>query len=302
MKAWTRKLRFSAIFSIFSVAITLPGLTYGDCSGPGNNCVDGRLEIGYSNGDFIGLKDAYGEADLFVPLPFLDKCFSFIDARGYRFNDNLSGASLGLGFRCCGLDIVDDRVWGANIFWDYRQGTLGEYFTRVGIGLEWLGNWDFRINGYIPTGTQIEHSREAWVDSVSGFEVECDRYEYSTSGGFDMEVGAPIGRVCNYWLYGATGPYFFTGAETTGYFGMQARLELHWKSFLSFQVRTSWDSKNQSQTQGTIFIILPFELFANWCCLCTGNLGLNPYTKKVQRIGTIFMHRKGCNDNWYPIN
>ena len=119
-----------------------------------NPLMDTRLEAGYSWGQFIGIKEDYAELGLFVPVTFCDRWAIFADGRAYRFEDDQWGASAGIGFR--GFT-CDGRIFGANFYYDYLEGTNNGYFNRLGVGLEWLGPcWDLRVNGYLPVGDETQ--------------------------------------------------------------------------------------------------------------------------------------------------
>lgn len=272
----------------------------------------GRLEAGYAFGKYIGIRHDYAEIGLFLPVTFSDQWVPFVDVRGYRFNNAKWAASSGIGVRAWGYD---DRIWGANLYYDYLEGQFQQRFHRLSLGVEWLGScWDLRINGYFPLGNRFHHSKPVIFNYVANYIGTCRHTESAISQGFDAEIGMPLGCWCDISVYGGIGPYYYrtphekhswVGAvgpfyyETLAesYWGGQARLEINWKSYVCLQVRTSYDRTNRWQAQGRILLSLPFDIFCGCSSFtdCCDRL----ITQPVQRNGIIFTdHCCSYTKNW----
>jgi hypothetical protein len=59
---------------------------------------------------------------------------------------------------------------------------------------------------------------------------------------FDAEIGLPLLSYCDFSLYGAAGPYYYTLSHQENFWGGHGRLELNWKSILSLQIQISYDN------------------------------------------------------------
>lgn len=259
-----------------------------------NSFLQSRFDIGYSAGQFIGIHEGYAEAGLFVPIYLKDSSFWLVDFRGYRFNNSKLGLSSGFSFR---NKIKNGQIVGANLYYDCLQGKFNKIFNRLGFGLEWLGEClDFRFNSYIPIGIQKHLSKKyIYNDYIGGYSAICCENQFSISKGFDAEIGGRFWCYGNFTAYGAIGPYFYSSNQESSYFGGQARIEVHYNSIISFQIRSSYDRLNQSRIQGQIQISFPFEIISKKLNNFCENLILQP----IRRNGVIFTN--GCCDykwNW----
>ena len=77
-----------------------------------------RISIRHIESKGIGYNQGYTTLEgFFVPIPSLNTGWvPFLDLRGHLFNDGKPAANGGLGLR-----YVDSRVWGGNIYYDYRK-------------------------------------------------------------------------------------------------------------------------------------------------------------------------------------
>ena len=255
---------------------------------------DTRFEVGYVTGDFIGLKEDYLELGAFAPAFSCDDLFTFLDVKGYRFENSKWGASAGVGLRysCC------DYIVGSNVYYDFLQGYYHN-FNRMGAGFELLGNcWDLRINGYFPVLKTEQHSRtRIFSDFCTNFCSISKKWQRSPRLGFDMELGVPIGCWNQFSSYVAIGPYYYNWRHKKNYWGGQARLEINWRSFVSLQVQTSYDRVNHSRTEGKFLFFFPLDvLCGDWMCDDPCKVLLY---QPVVRNGTIFTDRCcDCCRNW----
>lgn len=254
-----------------------------------------RLEGGYAVGRFIGLHENYAELGTFLAPAPIAEWQPFVDLRGYRLDNGDWAASGGLGVRW--RDACFCRIWGANLFYDYRESCIGN-FNRIGFGLESLGEcWDCRLNVYIPVNGDTKRSCLCVFDDFIGpFLVTVRKKEFIFKG-IDAEIGGHLWRWCNFSLYGAAGPYYYYHTHCDQIFGAQARLELYWLQYLSLEVRGSYDEEDKTNVQGKVMLRIPLDIFfcSGTACDPCRELLIQP----VRRFGVIFT--KHCCDwtwNW----
>lgn len=245
-----------------------------------------RVELGYAAGKFIGIDRNYWEFGTF--LPFSSEYYTFLlDGKGYRFEDDRWGASIGIGVR---VPISCSQL-GLNTFYDYLEGSSRKSLDRIGFGLEWLGRFcDARANFYFPI-RETGHSGEKVYHYQGGYIAKCNHTEYAIARGFDAEIGARLGCYRNLRLYGAAGPYYFSHKDFSKFWGGYARLTLDWNSLASLEVRASYDRVYDTQVQALIRFSIPLGC-GYACCL-------EEPTRPIYRNGVIFT--RGCCDyewNW----
>lgn len=255
-----------------------------------------RFEAAGALGQFIGQNRKYAEIGLFTgPAPCND-FFFFTDLRGYWLaNDhhrkNHAAASAGLGARM--LDRNSQRIWGANVYYDYMEARYGG-FNQIGIGLESLGtSFDFRINGYLPLKT----SQKSSLDKTfypGGFGYLAQEKEFSYKG-IDAEVGYHIWENCNFGIYGAIGPYYYHNSGLPKVYGGQFRLELSFLDYLTLEGAFSDDNHYHAQIQGKLTVSIPLDELLS--CFCGKDRCRAFFTQPVKRNGLAFFKRC-CNAKW----
>lgn len=246
-----------------------------------------RLEAAYNAGRFIGIKHNYAELGLFLPGMYKEHWLTFADARVYRLENCKWAANLGVGAR---IWVEDKGIFGTNIFYDYLEGDIKDGFHRMGLGLEWLGKcWDFRINGYIPVNERSHSSLHVYSNYIGNYLVTSRDRESCIREGFDAEIGKAIGCWCDFKLYGAIGPYYYHGNHDKNFWGCQARVELFWKSYLSLQIRSSYDNKYHTHLQARMLLSIPLDTI--WGCEPFEDICAILFTQPVRRNGIIFTNR-----------
>jgi len=168
------------------------------------------FQISHIEGKGIGYTSGYTSGDLFLSLP--EYCnvdnpwLPFLDLRGHAFDNGKWAANGGIGLR-----YIDNRVWGANLFYDYRK-TSHANFNQVGIGIESLGcDWDFRFNAYLPVGKKISKAYEYNFNGFQGNHAIITHQHEQALHGLDAEIGTSIASCNNLFVYGGIGPYYLAG-------------------------------------------------------------------------------------------
>ena len=144
-----------------------------------------RFGAGVDVGDGIGFDENFATFEYMTPLgsDFVWDIL-FTDLRLLVREGSKVGANLGLAYRTYDLD--RNRIYGANIFYDYRETAFNE-FGQVGLGAESLGPiWDFRANFYMPLSDSHGRLPNGFVGN--GLVL---RDEFALSGA-DFEVGVNL--------------------------------------------------------------------------------------------------------------
>lgn len=196
-----------------------------------------RVSIRHIESKGIGYNQGYTTLEaFFAPLPSLTtRWVPFLDLRGHIFNDGKPAANGGLGLR-----YIDSRVWGGNVYYDYRK-TSHHRYNQVSFGLESLGRYlDYRVNGYFPLGRHKGSFGDASFDSFSGNSIYVARKQELGLKGGNAEVGIHIAQVKGIDFYSALGPYYF-GNDTKHTFGGEFRIAMDVKNIFRIEGNTSYD-------------------------------------------------------------
>lgn len=203
----------------------------------------------------IGYQQGYTTLEAFLSQdPLVWPCTPFVDLRGHVFNDGRFAANAGAGLRT----LWDCRVYGMNVYYDYRQGHHKGY-NQIALGLETLGNlWDLRINGYLPVGGKLSHPYHVEFDGFQGNSIYVkQKFEYSMKG-IDSEIGFHIGKVSDIEFQIATGPYYFKGPIKSGAIGGKIRALVQYKNMVALEIIDSYDSVFHNNFQGQVTFTFPF--------------------------------------------
>lgn len=171
-----------------------------------------------------------------------------IDARVSNINNlcktNTYGTSLGLIARS--ISQSSCWMWGGNIYWDYRQGSIAHWF-QLGTGIELLHKYcDFRFNVYIPLEGKRTKTRTFEVGE--DLFTQRNKFEYPY-GGLNAELGWKAVRNKNFQLYLAGGAYYLSGTcspcsckNNSNSWGGTFRIRPQYRDFLAVDLKMSDDS------------------------------------------------------------
>ncbi|MBY0463195.1 MAG: inverse autotransporter beta domain-containing protein [Alphaproteobacteria bacterium] len=225
-----------------------------------------RMAVRHIESGGVGYNQGYTTLEAFLaPDPSRFSIMPFVDFRGHVFDDGKFAANAGLGIRA----LADCRVYGANIYYDYRN-TRHQHYNQIGLGFETLGvRWDFRANGYLPVGSKTSSAYDSNTTSVSAFGgfqgnhalirqtfTVQEKVQYSMSG-VNTEAAFHILKNENIDLYAAAGPYYYNYSSKQA-IGGQARLGARIYEYFSVEAINSYDSRFHENIQGSIGINVPF--------------------------------------------
>ncbi len=213
-----------------------------------------RVSIRHIESKGLGYNQGYTTLEgFFVPLSALNtRWVPFLDVRGHIFNNSKPAANAGIGLR-----YIESRVWGGNIYYDYRK-TRERNYNQVSFGFESLGRYlDYRINGYFPVGKHKGSLSDASFDHFSGNSLYLARKQELALKGTNAEVGVHIAKVKGIDFYSALGPYYFAN-DTKHTFGGEFRIGMDVLNILRIEGNTSYDHLFKWIGQGQISLSYAF--------------------------------------------
>ena len=186
----------------------------------------------------------------FVPLDQKPgKDVTFLEGH-LQLNDEDPSFSVNVGHR--GYDPEHERIRGGYIGVDGRS-TGDSTFFQLASGYERIdGDWEFRINGYLPVGERTNTIRDVNIDTgrqtSSSFEGnqlvlsavrERQRIlqQEDALGGFDAEIGTELADWDGGELMGYAGGYLLSGEDSSlgGQLRIAANFESNFNAGLSLQ-------------------------------------------------------------------
>ncbi len=222
----------------------------------GNSPRPMRLTLRHIEGEGVGYNQGYTTLEgFFAPLmPWKDHWVPFLDLRGHVFNNGKFAANTGIGMRY----LTDTRIWGANVYYDYRN-TSHQHYNQISMGFESLGKiWDFRLNGYLPVGntTSPSYGHAKFKAFKNHHMLITRKYDFAMKGA-NAEVGAHVNTFKKAPLYFATGPYYLEGQGKAAW-GGEFRAAVDIFDYVRLEGNTSYDSIFRWIGQGQISVMISF--------------------------------------------
>lgn len=257
--------------------------------------------ISHTEGNWIDNRDGYTSFEVFVDqaLKQNDSFVSFLDFKGHFFNHGRVAVNSGLAFRYAR---DDSKIFGGNLFYDYRQATSEHNFHQIGLGVEYLTDaFDFRLNGYIPISKSLLRTNSITFNYPGGYKATAADLRASY-GGFDAEVGSFIKNPN--WdetrLYAAFGYYYYARTHKfSNDYGIKARIETKFSDYFTFEFKGGFDHVNHGMAQGTLYASIPLESLFNFCFKqkieCPKN---NRLYQPIKRQDIIALTEKSCGWIW----
>ncbi len=255
--------------------------------------------LGHTEGRWLDNREGYTTFGAFSQWPALgfNNLLTFVDVRAHVFNNGKRAANIGIGARYV---TCNNQVFGANVFYDFREAYWHHRFNQIGVGLEMLTPcWEARLNGYFPIGRRWGHSSTHHFDFSGSFSATC-REKRVAMGGADFEIGRWLNCGC-FSFYAGIGPYFYLPEEHRNVYGGEIRLLANIGRYVTLEARAGYDRVFHGEGQGTIIVSIPFELFfggkggdtcQQGCCV------RDIACQRVERQEIIAISHKDCCWTW----
>ena len=254
-----------------------------------------RVSVKHREGNGIGYPRGYSTLEGFISFSDQGAVHSFLDLRAHLTNDQKWAYNAGLGLRT----VVPSRraLFGANLFYDYRDGRHRR-FNQIGAGVELLGKkWDFHANGYVP----ILGSGKKYFDGFTKFKghsaLFAKRFEVAMYG-FDIALGGYLYKHKSWGLHTKLGGYYFHGDFGKVFGGGLFELRTEFSRYVTIKGQASYDTHFKWIAQGEIalnFFLGPHLEIQNSKLSCLSLQKLeNRVTESVDRFEMIVTlnHRK----------
>lgn len=214
-----------------------------------------RFTLRHIESKGIGYNQGYTTLEaFFIPLNLLEgRWVPFFDARAHIFNNSRPAANIGVGAR-----YLNSRIWGANLYYDFRQTSKLNY-NQVSCGLETIGEKiDARINGYFPVGKHTSTRESTAFDYFQGNHMYLIKKEEFALQGVNAELGIHLGRSKKMDFYTAFGPYYFLNNSKQA-IGGSFRISIDVKDVFKVEANTSYDSLFRWIGQGQVSLSYAFR-------------------------------------------
>ncbi|MBW4669177.1 MAG: right-handed parallel beta-helix repeat-containing protein [Cyanomargarita calcarea GSE-NOS-MK-12-04C] len=219
-----KKFAPAFLILIFSGAIAL-----GDSQGVIAQTTNINPKIPRFSGSFTstgaGYEEPYFSIQGFIPIKHTPaSSLTFFEGQLNFLTDSTKGGNLVLGHRFKGNG---NELFGGYLAYDVRD-TGNNVFSQIGFGLERLGNWDVRINGYLPLGNTSKQTAESLSSPRfwQNFLVSNAQKQFQVAlAGADIEAGGRLAGLGEGDLRGYAGLYYYTGEGMKDAIGVRGRLE-----------------------------------------------------------------------------
>ena len=213
-----------------------------------------RIVAKHREGNGIGYPRGYSSLDGFFSYSYGGAVHPFVDVRAHITNDTKWAYNAGIGLR--GIVESMRAIFGANFFYDYREGRHRP-FNQVGAGLELLGKrWDVRLNGYAPVGKSKKTYFNGFTKFSGNNALFSKRYEVAMYG-FDLGVGVVLARQKHWDLHAKLEGYYFHGDFGKQFGGGLFELATDITRYITLKGQVSYDTHFQWIGQGEASLNIP---------------------------------------------
>ncbi len=254
-------------------------------------------------GNSIWTKASYGQVGVyFVPDLFEYSRGLVVQEEAFFLSDTQIANSIGLGIR---LADWKKNVCGLNAFYDYFKGYYGS-MQQLGAGLEVITpTAAFHFNGYLPFHVTGKKGKTKKFDNFVGTYFEFVTPVQFLYQGFEFNFDKGWDLFDAYFQIGG-GVYYIDDFFDSNSFGVEAKAEVWWHSFLFMGVLFTRDDIFNGCVQGYFGVSLPFDSLRTNSLPCSSSpcdylSGKHGKTARIPRWG---LSCPGCgayySTSWVP--
>ncbi len=209
----------------------------------------------------IGYKKGYATLEAMLGPDYRrGHWLGMVDLRGHHLYNDKYATNAGVIARY--IPSSSCVIFGANAYWDYRNGCKGHYH-QVGAGLELLGGmWAFRLNGTAPVSSHKHKTKCVFDDYSGGYFIIFENKEFSYWNA-NAELGAYLAKTNDFQLWFGAIPYFLTRGGNHNAWGGKVRLRPQYRDFLAMDFSVSHDHIYNTNWQAEVIVTLPlYDIYA----------------------------------------
>ena len=256
-----------------------------------------RIDVGHIEGKGVGYNTGYTKLSVILgPEYRIGHHTTLLDLRGVVFDDGKLAANAGLIGRFLSKSFCE--VFGWNLFYDFRQGSHGN-FNQISGGLEVLNKrWEVHANAAVPVGKRTRTKKCVFDNYIGPYREVCNKNEIAEYA-FDANVGYYFVNSKNFQLYAAAGPYYLTGPRNTSAVGGKAVLRPQFGDILSVELSVSHDRLFHTIYQVNAVVTLPLYRLSNVLKHKKGPCGMS--TRQVYQPidrDMVLYKKCCCHDNF----
>lgn len=215
-----------------------------------------RISARHQEGTGVGFSQGYSSVDAFLTLFPSRSWRPFVDLRAHYFNDDKWAANAGVGLRTT-IERIK-AVFGANVYYDFRDSPHSGGFHQIGPGVELLfGKWDLRANGYITIGNKTRVYQKKFTHFAGHNALFLEKKKQAMHGA-DIQVGAELFRHRAFNMHAAVGGYCFIGRSGKDAAGGMIRITARLSPYITIEGQGSYDAVFKGRGWGSIALNLPF--------------------------------------------
>jgi hypothetical protein len=256
-----------------------------------------RIDFGHIEGKGIGYDRGYTQMSIVLgPEYRIGHGIALLDLRGVIFDDGKLAANIGMIGRF--LPKFFCEVFGVNIFYDFREGKLGN-FNQISGGFEMLHRrWELHMSARAPVGVTKHIKKCVFDDYIGPFREVCKTRQIALNA-FDLDVGYYFVKAKDFQFYVAAGPYYLSGASNSSALGGRAVLRPQFTDYFAVEFSVSHDRIYETIYQLNAIFSLPLYKFSpvlnkkRGPCRTTNRQIYQPIGRDV-----ILRKKKHCHNNF----
>lgn len=219
------------------------------------------MQIGHSEGKGIGYEVGYTKfVSVLGPEYKVGSFLPLLQLGCLVFNDGKCAA--GVGFLGRYLPKSFCQVLGFDLFYDFRQGHLGNYHQLSG-GFEVLSRrWELHSMASFIMGDQFHSTKHRFNNYSGPFFARTKEFEIALNR-LDLNVGYYLVYLRHFQIYASAGSYYLFDKLGVSRFGGKALIRPQYGDFISVELSVSHDPIFEAIYEVNVVLSLPLYAFSS---------------------------------------